>query len=187
MTAYRNKGSKILLILQGILMYGTQIPLLLGLFLLDFPEIAKRCFIIGFAALLLLIPVCLVSFTVALLQLGGLGKSPLKTTLLVKVGLIPWYLFNFLFCVTLVGGFLNPFLFVAIPLLICFEVGITYFLMLATGAHAIVYTVKLLARQKRKPTGAVLAALIFQFFFCLDILGAILLYRESKKVESEAN
>ena len=180
------KKSNIILIIQAILMYLIQLPLYIALALSKVGETAgntiKILLLVGFAALGLMVPVIIVSVVFACLHFAELSASPTKTTLIVKLALIPWYVFNFVVCFLLVVGFLNPWLALAIPILITIEVVTTYVFMLSTSIHSIAYTVKYLTMNKTNFTPQVVVALVFQLFFCFDIVGAIMLEVENKKL-----
>ena len=170
-------------------MYLIHIPFLIMAILAYLPnppsEAIKVLAIVGFSAFMLMIPVCIISFVFALLNFRGNKSSPLKTTMIVKLCLIPWYVFNFLVCAVLVAGFMNPWLFLATPLLIFIEVASTYIFMLSTGAHSIIYIIKNMITKNVKPNAKVIIALVFQLFFCLDIVGSIMLNVKGRKKPAE--
>ena len=180
-----NKSSKILII-QLVCMYLMHIPFYLILILAKIPNVSfetiEVLIIIGFVAMLVMIPVCLVSLIFACLNFVHNESSPLKTTLIVKIGLMPWYILNLLVCLLLVAGFLNPWLLIAVPLLICIEVGITYTFMLSTSVHSVIYTIRYLVSRKIEPNYKIVIALVFHFIFCLDIIGVLMLCKEIKKI-----
>ena len=179
------KKSNAILIIQLACMYLIHLPLYVVIILVNLPNVASEVIrgllIAGFAALALMIPICILSLIFAGLQFARLNTSPLKTAMIVKLCLIPWYILNFLICAFLIVGFLNPWLMIAIPLLIAFEILITYIFMLSTSIHSIAYTIKFLIAHKTKPNALIIVALIFHFFFCLDVVGAIILTIENKK------
>lgn len=167
-------------------MYLIHLPLYVGLILVKLSyavdETIGALFVGGFSAFALMIPLGIVSFVFACLQFARLAASPLKTAIIVKLCLIPWYVINFMICGLLVAGFLNPWLMLAVPILIGLEVFVTYVVMLLTGIHSITYTIKFLILHKIKPTAPIVIALIFHLIFCLDIVGAIMLNIEHKKL-----
>ena len=177
--------SNIILIIQAVCMYLIHIPFYLILILAKIPSISfetvKVLFTIGFSFMSIMAPVCIISFIFAGFNMIRSGNSPLKTAIIVKIVLIPWYIFNLLVCILLLAGFLNPWLMMAIPLLICIEVVITYIFMLSTSAHSVFYTIKYLSCKKIKPNKIMTVALIFHFIFCLDIVGAVMLNMETAK------
>ena len=101
--------------------------------------------------------------------------SPLKLTLIVKLALIPWYCFNVYYAICITGGMLNPFLLFIIPLEIAVMVSVTWILMILTGVQDVVYVCQALKDKRLAPSPAVIAGLIMQFIFVLDVAGAGLL------------
>ena len=179
------KRSNVILIVQSVCMYVIHFPFYLALILARIPSVSFETigtlFTVGLVALLAMIPVCIVSFIFAMLNLMPKVSSPIKTTLIVKCCLIPWYILNLFVCVILVAGFLNPWLFLAVPVLMGIEAVITYIFMLSTSLHSVIYTIKCNASRKIQINPAMIVALVFQFFFCLDVVGAIILYKEFNK------
>ena len=113
------------------------------------------------------------------LSLAGMKKeplSPLKMTLIVKLALIPWYGFNVYYAICIIGGMLNPFLWFIIPLEIAVMVSVTWILMFLTGIQDVVYICKALKDKRLAPSPAVIAGLIMQFIFVLDVAGAVMLF-----------
>ena len=176
------KKSNIILIIQAACMYLIHIPFYLILILARMSttsfETIKLLFTVGFSLMSVMVPVCIVSFIFAILNMIRSGDSPLKTALIIKLALIPWYIFNLLVCILLLAGFLNPWLMMAIPLLIGVEFAVTYIFMLSTSVHSVLYTIKYLSCRKIKPNKTMTVALVFHLFFCLDIVGAIMLNRQ---------
>ena len=179
------KRSNVILIIQTVFMYAVHAPFYLALILIKIPEVSFETidgFITaGLICLLAMIPVCLISLIFALLNLAGKVSSPVKTTLIVKCCLIPWYIVNLLVCLLLVAGFLNPWLFLAVPVLFGLEAVVTYVFMLSTSLHSVIYTIKGKLTNKIQLNAAIIVALVFHFFFCLDVIGAIILHVEMKK------
>jgi hypothetical protein len=118
------------------------------------------------------------------LSLVGMKKdppSPLKMTLIVKLALIPWYGFNVYYAICIIGGMLNPFLWFIIPFEIAVMVSVTWILMILTGVQDVVYVCQALKDKRLAPSPAVIAGLIMQFIFVLDVAGAGLLVAAAGK------
>ena len=132
------------------------------------------------------------SFEIAFFVLGGLvaffvivngfcaflsvfkdQPNPTKNTLIIKLAAIPWYAVNFYFWVGLASGFLNPFLLIALPLVIALGVVLTYFVMLSTSLYSIAYLIRGLKKQMFPVRPVYVPAAVFHFIFCLDVVGAI--------------
>ena len=118
------------------------------------------------------------------LSLVGMKKdllSPLKMTLIVKLALIPWYGFNVYYALCIIGGMLNPFLMFIIPLEIAVMVSVTWILMFLTGVQDVVYVCQALKEKRLAPSPVVIAGLIMQFVFLLDVAGAGMLFAAAGK------
>ena len=79
---------------------------------------------------------------------------------------------------------LNPFLMWAIPLVMVIGVCLTYAYMFMSSWPDIIYMIIYLIKNKRRPKTGMVLGIVFEFFFVLDIVGAILVnkaYKESLK------
>ena len=177
--------NKIILIIQLIIMYVIHIPWLIILIFKNSinPDQFVLLTKLGLFSNLLMIPVLLVSLAFALLSLTCDTKAPFKTTLIIKIALVPWYIFDVVVCFLLVAGFLNPWLFFGIPLLIGLEVTITYVYMLSTSIHNIAFIIRKMMKNKKAYSINTLLGIVFSFIFMLDIVGAILLNSEYKRIK----
>ncbi|MBO4538828.1 MAG: hypothetical protein J5781_01015 [Clostridia bacterium] len=99
--------------------------------------------------------------------------NPTKITLVIKLAAIPWYVVNFYFWFGLASGFLNPFLLIALPLVIGLGVVLTYFVMLSTSLYSIAYLIRGLKKQMFPFRFVYVPAAVCHFIFCLDVVGAI--------------
>ena len=98
-----------------------------------------------------------------------------------KALMIPIFLLNIcLWCMTVLG-MLNPFLMFGIPLIICVGCALTYAYMFMSSWPDIIYMIIYLIKNKRRPKTGMVLGLIFEFFFVLDLIGAILVHRAYKK------
>lgn len=163
-------------------MYLIHLPFYICLILARIPfidfEVCGVLILIGLCFNILLIPVGIVAIVFAILNLTADYENPAKTTFIVKLALIPWYLLNFLVCFLLIAGFLNPFLMIAIPLLIGIEVLVTYAVMLCSSLQILSFTVRQITKKRLTVNAKVVVGIIFSFIFCLDIIGSFLLYKE---------
>ena len=179
------RKNNVILIIQTVCMYLIHLPFYLILILVRLQDVSfetiETLFTVGLVAMLLMVPVCLISLIFALLILGCKTAPPYKTTMIIKLTLIPWYILNWLVCLLLSAGFLNPWLFLAVPVLVGVEVVITYIYMLSTSIHSVIYTLKNISAKKIKLNACIIVALVFHIIFCLDIVGAIMLHVEMKK------
>lgn len=118
---------------------------------------------IGFGAVALVF--CFIVLGSAILSFFNHSASPLKMTMIIKLVLIPFYLINFFYWFLLLSGFANPWLYIAIPLVITLAVVVTFAYMLATSLFAISYLLKLEKEKKIQLKEAFLSALFFSFSF----------------------
>ena len=177
--------------MQTIGMYLMHLPLYVMLITLPMPadtlqESFTHALLIAFLVMTaLMIPICVLNVVVSIRSALKGEEYPTKVTMIAKLSLIPWYLFNLAICIVFASIFLNPFMFLAIPLIVACFVGVTYLLMFATSIGEIVYFIK--KKAKKEHLGAAtIVGVIFLFVFCLDVVGAIILYRRSKKVRNQA-
>lgn len=176
--------SKTILIVQTIMMYVIQIPLIIGLVLLRFfTELDGKTilipFIIGICANLLMIPVIVLSILIAIKNSKD-SNNCIKTTIKVKIALIPWYIINFLVCFLSFAGMLNPFLIMLAPFVVGVECLVTYIYMASTSIHSALYVLSTPQGKDDKNTKVILG-IILSFICCLDIVGRILLLTEFKE------
>ena len=134
------KAYKIMLIIQVVLMYLAHTPFYIITIFANTSvdsSIGDSLFpgllLTGFILSLLVLPLCFANLIVALIGLIRGQNNPCKTTMVVKIALIPWFIYNFLLCVALTAGFLNPWLFLAAPIFMCLLICITYLSNLKKG------------------------------------------------------
>ena len=180
------KATRVLLYAQLIAMYAMQTPLYAIMVLIRFPKNdvldnwVTGLLIASLVLAILTFPLCLVTAGFSIASIFKGDESPAKATMIVKLALIPWYLLNFFFGFLLVAGFMNPFLMIAIPLLVGILSSFTYAFMLATGLPDIAYVIHRGWKERIKPNGLTITGLVFLFIFCLDILGGIFLHVGTK-------
>lgn len=181
------KQCRLVLYIQLIAMYAMQIPLyvIMGLVRLPYSEevdkVIAALLIASLVLALLSFPICIVNAIFSILSIFKGEESPSKATMIVKLALIPWYVMNFFFGFLLVGGFMNPWLIVAVPLLVGVLVGFTYVFMLSSGLPDMAYLLYRGWKYKEKPSGLVITGIVFLFFFCLDILGSVFIHFGTKQ------
>jgi hypothetical protein len=171
------------MIAQCVAAYLTQLPflgLLIALFIND--EIADGV-IVGIeiyciAMCLICLLIAFLNILLAFLNLNKDIKMPYKTTMIIKIVMIPYYIINFFIWAIFVIGTLNPFLIIFLPLIVAFSIVTTYFIMLATSAQNIVCLIKQFFKEKSL---SCLIYAIFHFIFCADVIAAIMLYSNYKQ------
>ena len=106
-----------------------------------------------------------------------------RTTVIIKAVMIPFFCINiYLWCV-LLSGLMNPFLFLTIPIVICLGVCLTWCCMFMTSFPDIIYMIAFLIRKKKKPDIRMILGLIFEFFFLLDLVGAVLIHKSFEELK----
>ena len=135
----------------------------------------------------LIIPVSITNIVLGFTTFVRKTVSSLKTTMVVKIILIPWYIINFLVCFLLIAGFLNPWLFLAVPIILSLLIAITYIHLLATSITNVCYFIKYHIANKLSFDGVTIVGIIFHFIFFLDFIGAIILEQKYKRLEIKVN
>lgn len=190
---YSMKINNVFLILQCIVMYLFQLPFALMLILARIPNINSSVIsglmLAGVILGALIIPVSITNIVLGFTTFVRKTVSSLKTTMVVKIILIPWYIINFLVCFLLIAGFLNPWLFLAAPIILSFLITITYIHLLATSITNVCYFIKYHIANKLSFDGLTITivGIIFHFIFCLDFIGAIILEQKYKRLEIKVN
>ena len=124
----------------------------------------------------------LVSFVLAIIGAAKQEEPKTKMTVIIKAFFIPFFLINITLYVLSFLGMLNPFLMWAIPLVMVIGVCLTYAYMFMSSWPDIIYMIIYTIKNKRRPKPGMVLGIIFEFFFVLDIVGAILInkaYKES--------
>lgn len=104
----------------------------------------------------------------------------IKTSLISKVLLMPFYIINFLFWLCVTMGFLvipGFQIFIVVTLFIAL---ITYMILLSTSCYSIVAISKLYRKGKISLSSAIVN-IIFQFMFVFDIISLTIFYFKNRK------
>ncbi len=178
------KANKVLIIIQTVLMYLSTLSLLSTLFVnkssLEKEVISQinnmLCisYLISLAVLLLL---CLVNIILGALSTLHEVKDSTKAVMICKIIQIPWFIINFIFCLTMIILMINPFLLIAAPIVLLLSVSSTYLYMFSTSSLDIFYLIK--SRRFISSTTCLLS-FIFLFIFVLDVVGSLLAYSSLK-------
>jgi hypothetical protein len=185
------KTTKKLQIIQAILMYVLQLPiLLLAVFITFNIHISDdlSSILIKVALLLyfiVLIPLSIVTLIAGFLTGNKADISCIKTTMILKILLIPWFINNFIICFCIWAGTLNPFLFLAGPILIFLFIINTYLFMISLSATNIINILTKWTKKELPTSTELIVILIFHFCFCLDVIASILYYNNLKKINVE--
>ncbi len=179
------KANKVLIIIQTVLMYMSAIMLLSKIFVNKsnmeqeaINQINNCLDVIYLFSLAILILLCLANILLGALSTLHHTADYSKAIMICKIIQIPWFIFNFIFCLLMTILMLQPFLLIAAPIFLILSVASTYLFMFSTSS----LDVFLLAKSKGVLSStAKLFSLIFLFFFILDVAGSILAYRTLKK------
>lgn len=182
------KINKILVIIQTSLMYLSLSLLYLPIILLfnkNYDTVSdgkKIVFIIGFVIGIITALLAVSILIPSIISIFKKNNEDMtKLTMIIKLISIPWYIANYVFWVLIITGSLNPFLFIAIPFIIAISVINTYIYMLSISMNNICVLISELKNKNIKVKPLLIVGMVFQFIFCLDVLGAIFTYVEYKK------
>ena len=182
-------ASKIVILVATLILYVMQMLIavpLFGAFVLEanWGELDNtRLSAVGILLAVALV-LDLVSFVLAIIGSAKQEDPKTKMTVIIKALFIPFFLINITLYVLSFLGMLNPFLMWAIPLVMVIGVCLTYAYMFMSSWPDIIYMIIYLIKNKRRPKPGMVLGIIFEFFFVLDIVGAILInkaYKESLK------
>ena len=183
------KSNKVLLIVQTILMYVAHIPFYIALLLIKLvPDMSLDNVIIGLllSGIILsaiILPFCIVNGIMALISLFKDFESPIKLTLKLKLILIPWYIMNFIICILLSAGFLNPWLLIAWFFVVFILICITYIIMVTLGLPLVAYLIRKMSKKEIETKPSIIVGIVFQFIFCLDVLGVLIIHLKTRKLD----
>ena len=167
------KAAKILSIIQLVSMYLIQV--LIVVMVMYYSRNAMINTIVAVTIVSVLVSIA--SAVVGLVQSAKGAGSETKFYCIMKFASVPFFIFNFIIYAGCVMGFMNPFLLLAIPLLILLGVSITYFWMICMSVPLFATVLFPKKRSKTPFTKMEIVALVFQFFFCLDVVGAVMLMK----------
>ena len=180
-------ASKIVILVATLILYVMQMLIavpLFGAFVLEanWGELDNtRLSAVGILLAVALV-LDLVSFVLAIIGSAKQEDPKTKMTVIIKALFIPFFLINITLYVLSFLGMFNPFLMWAIPLVMVIGVCLTYAYMFMSSWPDIIYMIIYLIKNKRRPKLGMVLGIIFEFFFVLDIVGAILInkaYKES--------
>ena len=180
------KANKILLITQTALMYVSMIlvytPIIRMFWIKDDDPMATGMMIAGAAIAGVCLLMAIASYVLSIITIFKKQVvDSTQFTMIIKFVLMPWYIANFVLWTLIVGGMLNPFLVLGIPIIIALSVIGTYMFMLGSTLHNVCTIIAELKNKTLKPSGLLIAGMVLQFFFCLDALGAIFTFIKCQK------
>ena len=182
------KTNRILIIIQAALMYAAQLPIYMGFFLHHFnkplyEEVMPYYVRVYVILSIILIPVCIASVIFSIVSIRkGDNKNPSLLMLILKCALMPWFVINFIICGVLVLGTLNPFLILAMPIIVCILVFCTYLCMVTTSLPDVAYFIGKLRNKEARMMPQYVLPIVFMFIFCMDAIGALIFFITSRKL-----
>ena len=98
------KAGKILLISQVVAMYLMQLPLYLVFIFSSSPieeelqtNLIQTSIIISLALIAVVLPLCIANIVIGFISIFKGNSNPSKTVMVIKLVLMPWFAFNFVF------------------------------------------------------------------------------------------
>ncbi len=123
-----------------------------------------------------------VPFIFAILGAVKNEKDNTMVTIVLKTLMIPFFAINLYCWYCLVGGLMNPFMFITIPGVIIYGIAVTYVIMLTASLPEIIYMIIFMIRHKKRPTKLMVGGLFFCFCFILDLMGIVMVHRAYKEM-----
>ncbi|MDE6408461.1 MAG: hypothetical protein K2K50_07665, partial [Anaeroplasmataceae bacterium] len=157
------KGAQIALIIS---MYLPQVFVELDTILIRFTTNETLLMSLLIVALILMgvsFLIGLVNTAIAILDIFSDTPSPTRSTMIMKLVLIPWYFLNFFDWLLVVGICANPWLMLAIPLVICMAIGYTFVILLFTNVHNFSYVIRLIKNKEIKLTSNIVIPVVLHF------------------------
>ncbi len=164
-----------------ITVYLMQISLLVGMGIFFALPDAKIYFVFIAPAVFLCLAFVLgcINIVFGVLQFKSPEPNVTKTVMLAKLSLIPFFIVNFILCILLIAGLLNPFLFMSIFIVAPLLIAITYGITFVTSSYNLGFIVNKFINGESNITTLVVCG-VFHFFFVFDVIGSILLYKSTK-------
>ena len=120
-----------------------------------------------------------VNLAFGIAQISGPKDGIAKTVMIVKLILMPFFVINFIIGFMTMAAFANPFLFMALWIVIPALCVMTYAEMLVTSSYnlgAMIHRI----RSKQNTFGELALFIISQFIYILDVVGAIIFYARQR-------
>lgn len=181
------KASRALLIIQTTLMYISMILFYIPAFnILNSEDTLnngyKATLITGLSLVIIAFLVAIATMILSTISIFLKNdKNNTKFIMIIKIILIPWYIANFTLWALMILGMLNPFLFVAIPIMIVLSMFGTYIYMLSSSLNNICLIISNFKNKTLEVKPLFIVGMILQLFFCIDIVGAILTFIASRQ------
>ena len=125
-----------------------------------------------------------VNLAFAISQISSPKQGIIKTAMIAKLILIPFFVINFLIGFLILGAMANPFLFMAYWIVVPFLCITTYVEMFITSAYNLGVLIHRI-RSKQNTLGQLALIIISQFIYFFDIVGSIILYVRQRGWEKD--
>ncbi len=186
------KANKILMLIQTIGMYLSQVTILVAFITLDITINTEKvnaiadhlgdAYLICMGVLLL---ISLINIIVSLFYLQKPAVNINRFAMNIKISQILWYIVNYILSLLVFLGMMNPLVWFAAPIYLVFAVLITYVYMLSTSMPLFLSYIRRMKWRKSASTVMNVLACISLFFFVFDVFGSIYLYLKDKDEEQE--
>ncbi len=186
------KANKILMLIQTIGMYLSQITVLVAFIILDITINTEKvnaiadhlgdAYLICMGVLLL---ISLINIIVPLFYLQKPAVNINRFAMNIKISQILWYIVNYILSLLVFLGMMNPLVWFAAPIYLVLAVLITYLYMLSTSMPLFLSYIRRMKWRKSASTVLSVLACISLFFFVFDVFGSIYLYLKDKDEEQE--
>lgn len=178
-------ASRITILISVALLYAMQITLALpifGTFVIkkNLGSIDNRRVDVVVTLLIAALVLDFVSFILAILGSAKQEDPRTKMSVITKIIMIPFFLINITLWCLLISGMLNPFLLFGIPFIAVLGICLTYIYMFMTSWPDIIYMIIFTLKSKKRPKALIVAGIILEFFFVLDIVGAVMIDKAHK-------
>lgn len=114
------------------------------------------------------------NFVLGVVQIFKPKNVPYKSVMVCKIVLVPFFILNFIYCMLIFVGSLNPFLLWLLPIVIFLAI-LTYGILLATSAYNAGY----LIYRLRTGEGSFIENIVFiilHFIYIADVVSSVVLY-----------
>lgn len=123
-----------------------------------------------------------ISLAFGISQISNPKKGMIKTVMIVKLILIPFFIGNFIIGVLVFAAFANPFLFFAGFVIIPMMLFLTYAAMFVTSSYNVGAMIHRI-RSGQNTSGELALFIASQFIYLLDVVGAILIFVRQRNEE----
>ncbi len=116
-------------------------------------------------------------------QMSKPKEGVCKTVMIIKLILMPFFVLNFIICFLITAACLNPFLFMALGIVISVMCVLTFGEMIATSSYNLGYLAHKI-KYEGSTFGELALLIVSQFLYFFDVVGAIILYIRVKESEN---